>query len=108
FESSPAFALPLMRPLLTIGIVVILVVFILLDRDHLSDQFVRLFGASDVHATSEAFGDAATRVGRVLSLQLLTNFGFAVLVGGGLFALGMPNPVLWGLLAGAVRVIPAC
>ena len=36
-----------------------LVVFILLDRDHLSDQFVRLFGASDVHATSEALGDAA-------------------------------------------------
>ena len=106
FASVAAFVAPLMRPLLTIGIVVILVVFILLDRDHLSDQFVRLFGASDVHATSEAFGDAATRVGRVLSLQLLTNFGFAVLVGGGLFALGMPNPVLWGLLAGALRFIP--
>jgi predicted PurR-regulated permease PerM len=106
FASVAAFVAPLMRPLLTIGIVVILVVFILLDRDHLSDQFVRLFGASDVHATSEAFGDAATRVGRVLSLQLLTNFGFAVLVGGGLFALGMPNPVLWGLLAGGLRFIP--
>jgi hypothetical protein len=97
---------PLMRPLLTIVIVVILAVFILLDRDHLSDQFVRLFGASDVHATSEAIGDAANRIGRVLSLQLLTNFGFAILVGGGLFALGMPNPVLWGLLAGALRFIP--
>ena len=74
-----------------VGIVIILVVFILLDRDHLSDQFVRLFGASDVHATSEALGDAAARIARVLSLQLLTNFGFALLVGGGLFALGMPN-----------------
>jgi predicted PurR-regulated permease PerM len=106
FASVAAFVTPLMRPLLTIIIVVILVVFILLDRDHLSDQFVRLFGASDVHATSEAIGDAANRIGRVLSLQLLTNFGFAVLVGGGLFALGMPNPVLWGLLAGALRFIP--
>ena len=106
FASVAAFVTPLMRPLLTIVIVVILVVFILLDRDHLSDQFVRLFGASDVHATSEAIGDAANRIGRVLSLQLLTNFGFAVLVGGGLFALGMPNPVLWGLLAGALRFIP--
>jgi predicted PurR-regulated permease PerM len=106
FASVAAFVTPLMRPLLTIIIVVILVVFILLDRDHLSDQFVRLFGASDVHATSEAIGDAANRIGRVLSLQLLTNFGFAVLVGGGLFGLGMPNPVLWGLLAGALRFIP--
>ncbi|MGZ3339486.1 MAG: AI-2E family transporter [Reyranella sp.] len=106
FASVAAFVAPMLHPLLSIGIVVVLVVFILLDRDHLSDQFVRLFGASDVHATSEALGDAAVRVARVLSLQLLTNFGFALLVGGALFALGMPNPVLWGLLAGALRFIP--
>jgi predicted PurR-regulated permease PerM len=106
FASVAAFVAPLLHPLLSIGIVVVLVVFILLDRDHLSDQFVRLFGASDVHATSEALGDAAVRVARVLSLQLLTNFGFSLLVGGALFALGMPNPVLWGLLAGALRFIP--
>jgi hypothetical protein len=97
---------PLLHPVLTIGIVVILVVFILLDRDHLSDQFVRLFGASDVHATSEAIADAASRVARVLSLQLMTNFGFAVAVGVGLFALGMPNALLWGVLAGGLRFVP--
>jgi predicted PurR-regulated permease PerM len=106
FESVAGFVTPLLHPLLTIGIVVILVVFILLDRDHLSDQFVRLFGASDVHATSEAIGDAASRVARVLSLQLMTNFGFAVAVGAGLFALGMPNAVLWGVLAGGLRFVP--
>jgi predicted PurR-regulated permease PerM len=106
FENIAAFVAPLTHPLLTIGIAVILVVFILLDRDHLSDQFVRLFGQSDVHATSEVIGDAADRVGRVLSLQLMTNFGFAIVVGGGLFVLGMPNPLLWGLLAGGLRFIP--
>jgi predicted PurR-regulated permease PerM len=106
FASVAGFVAPLLHPLLSLGIIVILVVFILLDRDHLSDQFVRLFGASDVHATSKALGDAAARVARVLSLQLLTNFGFAVLVGLSLFALGMPNAVLWGLLAGALRFVP--
>ncbi|CAN5893129.1 hypothetical protein BH11PSE3_BH11PSE3_28400 [soil metagenome] len=106
FESVAVFIAPLLHPLLTIGIVIILVVFILLDRDHLNDQFVRLFGASDVHATSEAIGDAAGRVARVLALQLMTNFGFAVAVGGGLFLLGMPNPLLWGLLAGGFRFVP--
>jgi predicted PurR-regulated permease PerM len=105
-ESVAAFVSPLLHPILTIGIVVILVVFILLDRDHLNDQFVRLFGASDVHATAEAIGDAASRVARVLSLQLMTNFGFAVAVGGGLFVLGMPNALLWGLLAGGLRFVP--
>ena len=106
FASVAAFVAPLLHPILSVGIVVVLVVFILLDRDHLSDQFVRLFGASDVHATSEALADAARRVARVLSLQMLTNFGFALLVSGALFALGMPNAVLWGLLAGALRFIP--
>lgn len=106
FESVAVFIAPLLHPLLTIGIVIILVVFILLDRDHLNDQFVRLFGASDVHATSEAIGDAAARVARVLALQLMTNFGFAVAVGSGLWLLGMPNPLLWGLLAGGFRFVP--
>jgi predicted PurR-regulated permease PerM len=106
FTSVAAFVAPLLHPLLTIGIAVILVVFILLDRDHLSDQFVRLFGSSDVHATSEALSDAADRVARALSLQLLTNFGFSLVVGGGLFALGVPNAALWGLLAGGLRFIP--
>lgn len=105
-EIVAAFVAPLLYPLLTVGIVVILVVFILLDRDHLNDQFIRLFGAGDVHATSEAIGDAAGRVARVLSLQLLTNFGYAIVVGGGLFALGMPNAALWGLLAGGLRFVP--
>jgi predicted PurR-regulated permease PerM len=105
-ESLAAFVAPLLHPLLTVGIVVILVVFILLDRDHLGDQFIRLFGRSDVHATSEAIGDAAGRVARVLSLQMLTNFGYALVVGGGLFALGMPNAALWGLLAGVLRFVP--
>jgi len=106
FDSVTAYAATLLHPFLTIGIVVILVVFILLDRDHVSDQFVRLFGAGDVHATSEAIADAAVRLSRVLALQLMTNFGFAVAIGGGLFALGMPNSALWGMLAGGLRFVP--
>lgn len=103
--SIATFVAPLIHPLLSIGIIIILALFILLDRERLSDKFVRLFGA-DVHATSQAVGDAAARIARMLSLQLLTNSGFAVLVGTGLFALGMPNALLWGLLAGAFRFVP--
>lgn len=106
FATVTSFVVPLLYPLLTIGIVVILVIFILLDRDHISDQVVRLFGGSNVHATSEALEDAAGRVARVLLLQVLMNLGFSVAVGGGLWLLGMPNPILWGLLAGALRFVP--
>lgn len=106
YSTVASFAVPLLRPLLMIGIVLIIVIFILLDRDHISDQVVRLFGGSNVHATSEALEDAAGRVARVLLLQVLMNLGFSVAVGGGLFLLDMPNPILWGLLAGALRFVP--
>ncbi|HZB54934.1 MAG TPA: AI-2E family transporter, partial [Reyranella sp.] len=104
-SSVATFVAPLLHPVLSVGIVVVLALFILLDRDHLSDKLVRLFGA-DVHATSAAVRDAAVRIARVLSLQVLTNLGFAVLVAAGLFALGMPNALLWGMLAGAFRFVP--
>jgi predicted PurR-regulated permease PerM len=106
FERIAALLSPLIHPVLSISIVIVLVVFILLDREHLSDQIVRLFGANDVHATSEAIADAAHRLGRVLSLQVVTNLGFAGAVGIGLFALGLPNAALWGLLAGGFRFVP--
>lgn len=106
FEGMLVLLGPLLHPILTIGIVGILVIFILMDRDHLSDQLVRLFGANDVYATSAAIEDAGRRVARVLTLQVMTNAGFATMVGGGLFALGLPNAVLWGLLAGGLRFIP--
>ena len=106
FERIAALLAPLVSPVLSISIVVILVVFILLDREHLSDQIVRLFGANDVHATSEAIADDAHRLGRVLTLQVVTNLGFATVVGAGLFALGLPNAALWGLLAGGFRFVP--
>ena len=76
FSAVAAYVFPLLHPLLTMGIVLILVVFILLDRDHISDQVVRLLGGSNVHATSEALEDAAARVARVLSLQVLTVYSW--------------------------------
>lgn len=106
FETVSMFVAPLLHPIVTIGVVVILVAFILLHRAQLADKFVRLFGSSDVHATSSALEDAATRIGRVLFLQLATNFAFAVVIAGGLFAFGMPNAILWGLLGGALRFVP--
>ena len=106
FAVVAAFIGPMLHAVLTVGIVILLVVFILLDRDHLADQLVRLFGASDVHATSKVINDAGGRVARMLSLQLVTNLGFAVVVGLGLFALGLPNAALWGLMAGGLRFVP--
>jgi hypothetical protein len=58
-ESLAAFVAPLLHPLLTVGIVVILVVFILLGRDHLGDQFIRPDEVLDFIAADEPDGAGA-------------------------------------------------
>ncbi|HEU5125907.1 MAG TPA: AI-2E family transporter [Verrucomicrobiae bacterium] len=90
----------------TAGIVVVFVIFILLQREDLRDRFIRLIGASQINLTTKALDEAAQRVSRYLLAQLALNAGFGVLAGVGLFFIGVPNPVLWGVFAALFRYIP--
>ena len=50
--------------------------------------------------------DAATRVSRYLSMLFLVNATFGVAVGVGLYLIGVPHAILWGILATTLRFIP--
>jgi predicted PurR-regulated permease PerM len=50
--------------------VLIVSIFILLQREDLRDRMIRLFGASDLHRTTIAMNDAALRLSRYLLTQL--------------------------------------
>jgi hypothetical protein len=50
--------------------------------------------------------DAGARVSRYLSMLFLINITFGVSVGAGLYLIGVPNALLWGILAAALRFIP--
>jgi predicted PurR-regulated permease PerM len=97
---------PLIQPLATTGIVIVFVVFMLLKREDLRDRFIRLVGSRDLHRTTQALGDAAERVGRYLLMQLVVNIAYGVPVGIGLWLIGIPNPLLWGMLAIVLRFVP--
>ena len=56
--------------------------------------------------TTQVLEDAATRVSRYLSMQFLINVMFGVAVAIGLYLIGVPNAVLWGILATTLRFIP--
>src|SRR6185503_16980835 len=56
--------------------------------------------------TIQALEDAAMRVSRYLLMQLLINAVFGVLVAIGLYLIGVPNAVLWGIVATTLRFIP--
>ena len=88
------------------GIVIVLVVFFLVRRDDLRDRFIRLVGRGQVTLTTQAIDDATTRVSKYLIIQLLINVSFGVPIGIGLYLIGIPNALLWGLLATALRFIP--
>jgi predicted PurR-regulated permease PerM/CheY-like chemotaxis protein len=97
---------PLVAPIATAGLVVVFVIFMLLQREDLRDRVIRLLGASDVARATEAMDDAAKRISRYLLMQLVINVLYGIPVGVGLYFLGVPNPVLWALLATVLRFVP--
>ncbi len=99
-------AQPLLGPLETGGVVLIFTVFILLSSEDLRDRLVRLVGRQDLHRTILAMNDAARRLSQYFLYQLALNAGFGTLIGLSLWAIGLPNPLLWGILAMLMRFVP--
>ncbi|MBR2686254.1 MAG: AI-2E family transporter [Aquamicrobium sp.] len=97
---------PLIGPLATTGLVIVIVIFMLLEREELRDRFIRLVGYSDLHRTTQALQDAGSRVGKYLLMQLVVNITFGVPLAAGLWLLGIPNALLWGMLAIVFRFVP--
>jgi len=96
----------LLPPLITAGIVLLFVVFILLQREDLRDRLIRLFGGSDLQRATSTMSDAATRLSRYFLSQVLINAAYGVFIGLALWAIGMPSPIAWGLLAMLMRFVP--
>lgn len=97
---------PVVSPLTDVGIILVVVVFLLLQREDLRNRMIRLFGSSDLHRTTVAMDDAAGRLGTYFLAQLGMNAAFGVIVGVGLWFIGVPNPLLWGVFSAIMRFIP--
>lgn len=98
--------LPLISPIATAGLVIVVVIFMLLEREELRDRFIRLVGSNDLHRTTQMLEDAGSRVANYLIIQLLVNVIYAVPIGIGLWVIGVPNAMLWGLLTLVLRFVP--
>ncbi|MDT7952097.1 MAG: AI-2E family transporter, partial [Acetobacteraceae bacterium] len=97
---------PILSPLATLGIVFIVAVFALLQREDLRDRLIRVLGSDDLHRTTLAIDDGARRLSHYFVAQLSINTVFGVVVGIGLLVIGVPNPVLWAILSGLLRFVP--
>ncbi|HYO24453.1 MAG TPA: AI-2E family transporter [Lacipirellulaceae bacterium] len=97
---------PLMAPLTGAGMVVVLVLFMLLQREDQRNRLIRLFGANNIHATTEALTDIVERVSKYLRMQFLINAGYGLCVGTGLALIGLPNAVMFGVMSFSLRFLP--
>ncbi len=99
-------AQPILAPLATGGVVLVFTIFILLSNEDLRDRLVRLAGRQDLHRTILAMNDAASRLSRFFLFQVVINATFGLVIGLCLKLMGLPNPLLWGILAAIMRFVP--
>lgn len=97
---------PMFNALGTAGAVLLFVFFMLLEREDLRNRVIRLIGTGKISTTTLALDDAAHRVSRYLAMQLVVNATYGLAAAIGLYFIGIPNALLWGLLAGVLRYIP--
>jgi predicted PurR-regulated permease PerM len=97
---------PVAGPIGEFAVVVVLVVFMLLERKRLRVRFLRLIGHSRVATTNLAVDEVGSKLSRFLLGQLLVNTGYALLLGLGLFLIGIPNALLWAVLTLVLRFLP--
>ena len=97
---------PLTGSLETGGIVVIFTLFILMKQEDLRNRLLRLAGSDQLSVMTEALDEASQRLGRYLLLQFLVNASFGVLFGLGVYFIGIPHPLLWGVFGGLLRFVP--
>lgn len=106
FDLMQTMVAPLLGPLGTSALVLLLVIFMLLQRDDLRNRIIRLVGQGRISATTRAMDDAGERVSKYLLMQLVVNVTYGIPVAIGLTFIGVPNPVLWGVIAVVLRFIP--
>ena len=97
---------PFAKPLGIALAVIIFTILMLLNREDMRDRLIGLIGAGRINLTTQAFGEASGRVSRYLFMQLVVNAGFGIPFGIALYFIGIPNAMLWGLLAILLRFIP--
>jgi predicted PurR-regulated permease PerM len=97
---------PIIGPVAEFAVIVVLVVFILLERKRFRDRFLRLIGHSRLATTTLAIDEAGIRISGFLLGQLAVNGVYALVLGIGLALIGIPNAFLWAVLTLVLRFLP--
>ena len=97
---------PMVERFASAGLVIVLVIFMLIQREDLRNRLIRLVGYGRLTFTTRALEEAGQRISRYLLMQTIINSSFGLAVGLALYLIGVPYAVLWGFLAAVLRFIP--
>jgi predicted PurR-regulated permease PerM len=106
FWPLPIATAPMLERMASGGLVIVLVIFMLIQRENLRNRLIRLVGYGRLTITTKALEEAAQRISRYLLMQSIINASFGIAVGVALYLFGLPYALLWGLLAAVLRFIP--
>jgi hypothetical protein len=105
-ESLTGMLGPRLAPVGSAVIVLVFAIVMMVKREDLRNRLLRLIGQSQLNVATEAFDDATNRVSRYLRMQFLVNATFGGVMTTGLYFVGLPNALFWGVLAGVLRFVP--
>jgi len=102
----PALLTPVMTSLGGLALALVLVVFMLLEREALRNRLIRLVGNGRMTTTTKALDDAGERISRYLLMQFVVNSSYGMVWGLSLYFIGVDYALLWGFLAAVLRYVP--
>ena len=75
----------------------------LLTRDNLYARLIQVIGVSHVSLTTRTLEESGRRISRYLMIFSAYNASYGVIIGLGLWIIGVPYAVLWGFLSAVLR-----
>ncbi|MBP0438478.1 AI-2E family transporter [Tianweitania sediminis] len=91
----------------TIGITLVLAIFLLASGTMFYEKIVQSFGRmSDKKRALRVVYDVEREISHYLLTIAIINWGLGVCIGTGLWVIGVPNPVLWGVMAALLNFLP--
>ena len=86
--------------------IIVLTIFILLEREYFRGRLVQLFASSNLAAATQAMNEATAGTTTWLRMMCLINAMYGLAIAIGLYFIDRPNPVLWGVVGFARRFLP--
>jgi predicted PurR-regulated permease PerM len=101
-----SFLSPMMEYLGQLALAIILVVFMLQQREEFRNRVIKLVGYGRIAPATKFVDEAGQRISRFLLMQAIVNGTFGLILGFGLLALGVKYALLWGFLGAMLRYLP--